>query len=305
MSPTGTIIGGQDKVALQFDDFELDAIPRLLTKLGFKKPPNLRDGRVTVIWTYPPGFDNEGNRLSPNSVSIDPPSQYVRSWLEVKRHAIRALMERRVTVPEVAGIGGFEFFPQDRNLVRRIVGEVNSTVTTSLTEDRDPFEQEEMDRPGRHDRPVSEILEQLAAYANNRAVQLPEELDREKQIQKVFAKICFPKTYAGFLHREGIGAPVLQDGNHRYPLSHAASGEQVILEYITRLTYRGSIQRSIVLVDEPEVHLHPKWIRQLYLALPQIGQDNQFIMTTHSDELRKRAAAANFLIELGSLEGEK
>jgi hypothetical protein len=37
------------------------------------------------------------------------------------------------------------------------------------------------------------------------------------------------------------------------------------------------------------------------LALPHIGHQNQFILTTHSDELRRRASADNAIIELGSL----
>ena len=159
--------------------------------------------------------------------------------------------------------------------------------------------------PGRHDRSIADILEQLAEYTRNRDDPLPEEQNREEQIKKAFATVCQPKKYVGFLYRDGFGAPILEDGNQRYPLSHAASGEQVILEYITRMIYRGTMQRSIILIDEPEVHLHPRWIRQLYLALPRIGASNQFIMTTHSEELRRRAAAENCLRELpGSLNGD-
>jgi predicted ATP-dependent endonuclease of OLD family len=54
--------------------------------------------------------------------------------------------------------------------------------------------------------------------------------------------------------------------------------------------------------DEPEIHLHPSWIRQLYLALPKIGDDNQYVLTTHSPELRQRAVSNHALIDLGELD---
>ena len=116
--------------------------------------------------------------------------------------------------------------------------------------------------------------------------------------------MCSPKRYLGYLYREENpkGAPILEDGGLPYPNSHAASGEQVILEYATRMNYPTPLDRSIILIDEPEIHLHPSWIRQLYLALPKMGDDNQYLLTTHSAELRQRAAADNALIDLGDLD---
>jgi predicted ATP-dependent endonuclease of OLD family len=78
----------------------------------------------------------------------------------------------------------------------------------------------------------------------------------------------------------------------------ASSGEQVIIEYLTRLTYPDPLNRSLILIDEPEVHLHPAWIRSLYLAFPKMGSDNQFLATTHSPELRALAAEDGALFQL-------
>lgn len=64
------------------------------------------------------------------------------------------------------------------------------------------------------------------------------------------------------LHGNGY----LKDNESTYPLHMAASGEQVIIEYLARLTYPSPMNHSIILIDEPEIHLHPAWIRQLYLA---------------------------------------
>lgn len=99
-----------------------------------------------------------------------------------------------------------------------------------------------------------------------------------------------------------VGAPYFKDGDSIYPLDMAASGEQIIIEYLTRLTYPSPMNRSLILIDEPEVHLHPGWIRQLYRALPQIGKDNQYILTTHSLELRAMAAEDGVLVDMGEME---
>ena len=79
----------------------------------------------------------------------------------------------------------------------------------------------------------------------------------------------------------------------------------MILEYILELCRFGPLNRSIILIDEPEVHLHPLWLRRFYLSLPKFGDDNQFVLTTHSPELRQRASSDNSLIELGTLEDGK
>lgn len=292
-------------VTLEFDQVEQDAVIYLAQKVNVSAPPKLSDGRLTVHWKYPPGFDRDGQRYMWWNSSVEPSLPSVRFWLQAKRTAIRALYEHVISLEEASKIGGFEFFPQDRNLLRRVVGERSTEDDPRSERDEDGSDDDDdLYRPGRHDRPVADILEQLAEYTRNREDSLPKEQDREDQIRKAFATVCHPKTYVGFLYRDGIGAPVFEDGKQRYPLSHAASGEQVILEYITRMIYRGTMQRSVVLIDEPEVHLHPKWIRQLYLALPRLGTSNQFIMTTHSEELRRRASAENCLTELGSLNGD-
>ena len=306
--PTTTQTGWTDRppestveVELQFSAEEQEIIPEVMKRLKKKPPPALPDGRIVVTWRHPPGYDADGKTRNWWNADVSPHQDEVRSWLMAKACAIGAWKDLGLDL--VAEVGGFEFFPQDRNLLLRVVGEADREVAPqrNAAESEEVQEDETTERRGRHDRPVSDILESLAAYARSRPDTLPDEWNREKQIQQIFNRVCFPKEYLGIKYRDGIPSPVLRDGPHLYPLSNAASGEQVILEYITRLVYRGQIQRSIILIDEPEIHLHPRWIRQLYLALPQIGHENQFILTTHSDELRRRASADNAIIELGSL----
>ena len=44
-----------------------------------------------------------------------------------------------------------------------------------------------------------------------------------------------------------------------------------------------NINNSIILIDEVGLHLHPPLQQALIRALPKLGKNNQFIVTTHSD----------------------
>lgn len=49
---------------------------------------------------------------------------------------------------------------------------------------------------------------------------------------------------------------------------------------------KNRIHRSIVLIDELELHLHPLWQSRLHQSLGELGVDNQVFFTTHSTHLR-------------------
>jgi predicted ATP-binding protein involved in virulence len=60
-----------------------------------------------------------------------------------------------------------------------------------------------------------------------------------------------------------------------------ASGEQAIFPLLYEFV-RLDIAKSVVLIDELELHLHPPQQQALLSALRRIGPDCQFIITTHS-----------------------
>jgi predicted ATP-dependent endonuclease of OLD family len=47
----------------------------------------------------------------------------------------------------------------------------------------------------------------------------------------------------------------------------------------------GADAPPISFVDEMELHLHPPLQQALVRALPKLGRNNQFIITTHSDDV--------------------
>jgi hypothetical protein len=78
-------------------------------------------------------------------------------------------------------------------------------------------------------------------------------------------------------------------------------GQQQVLRLVTNLAaFRAT--RSVILIDEVELHLHPSWQRKiLHFMRKGGGDDNQLIITTHS------ASIADYLhpdeiVELGDLD---
>ncbi|MEG4025494.1 AAA family ATPase [Microcoleus sp. S13C4] len=71
--------------------------------------------------------------------------------------------------------------------------------------------------------------------------------------------------------------------NTRFSLHQASSGEKEILNFLLGI-FAFNIKNGLIIVDEPEVHLHPKWqslLLDLFFDLANLTQ-NQFIFSTHS-----------------------
>ncbi len=72
------------------------------------------------------------------------------------------------------------------------------------------------------------------------------------------------------------------DGNSQYELSEMSAGERAIFPILVDFANL-RINNSIIIIDEIELHLHPPLQQSFYSALPFLGKNNQFIITTHSD----------------------
>ena len=109
-----------------------------------------------------------------------------------------------------------------------------------------------------------------------------EDFDRLKWL---YERVCHPHTIGELYNTEhGLDMEFRSDRG-RYYYDGLSSGQQMILLMLLQFATR-RIHRSIVLIDELELHLHPLWQDRLYAALPSLGDDNQYIFTTHSTHLR-------------------
>jgi hypothetical protein len=102
----------------------------------------------------------------------------------------------------------------------------------------------------------------------------------------------FPGTrFVGIMPRGGVIAPKANDfyflidrDGRVYDLAEMSSGEQAVFPLVYEFV-RLDIKRSVVLIDELELHLHPPEQQRLLAALPRIGPDCQFLISTHSEFL--------------------
>ncbi|MFY0579234.1 AAA family ATPase [Cystobacter fuscus] len=77
---------------------------------------------------------------------------------------------------------------------------------------------------------------------------------------------------------------LLERNGRVYDLAEMSSGEQAVFPLLYEFV-RLDISRSVVLIDELELHLHPPQQQALISALRRIGPDCQFIVTSHSPYL--------------------
>ncbi len=111
------------------------------------------------------------------------------------------------------------------------------------------------------------------------------------QLEQRFAKL-FPGTKFVGVEPRAVGrAPsaadayvLLERDGKVYDLAEMSSGEQSVFPLLYEFV-RLDIARSVVLIDELELHLHPPQQQALIAALRSIGPDCQFILTTHSPYL--------------------
>ncbi len=89
----------------------------------------------------------------------------------------------------------------------------------------------------------------------------------------------------------GLSFPVETKGGTRHDLDDLSAGEKEILYGYLRI--RNSAPRfSIILIDEPELHLNPRLIRglpQFYRKNLGLALENQIWLVTHSDALLREA----------------
>ncbi len=116
------------------------------------------------------------------------------------------------------------------------------------------------------------------------------EFDFYEKLESIFKKVFPGRSFVGSTPRfdiyEKASAPdfFLYDGYHQYELAGMSAGERAIFPILMDFA-RWNINNSIIIIDELELHLHPPLQQTLVRTLSQMGHNNQFIFTSHSDSV--------------------
>ncbi len=145
------------------------------------------------------------------------------------------------------------------------------------------------------------------------------ELRNFQEGRKIIEYETFKRTVTQFI--EGVEGKKIQgkiyfaadmwtliyfDGKNRLPLYSLSSGYQSILCMIMELAYRAALLNpsmsdyksveGVVLIDEIDTHLHPKWQWRIMDALCSLFPKVQFIVATHSPMIISSAENARLLL---------
>jgi len=75
----------------------------------------------------------------------------------------------------------------------------------------------------------------------------------------------------------------LKKDGREFLLTQASSGEKEIINFLIGI-FAFNIRNGLIIIDEPDLHLHPQWQRLLIDLFIELSHktDNQFIIATHS-----------------------
>lgn len=118
----------------------------------------------------------------------------------------------------------------------------------------------------------------------------PEQRDFYLSLETTYKAIFPRRSFEGSVPQTEVGQVLgephfyLYDGKKQYELSEMSGGERAVFPLIFDFA-NWEIHNSVILIDEIELHLHPPMQQGLLRALKHLGQNNQFIITTHSDAI--------------------
>lgn len=120
----------------------------------------------------------------------------------------------------------------------------------------------------------------------------PGQKDLYAEIEQAYRTVFPERSFEGPVPREEIDDILsepwfyLYDGRNQYEISEMSGGERATFPMLMDFA-SWNIHNSVILIDEIELHLHPPMQQALLRALPKLGKNNQFIITTHSDYIEQ------------------
>jgi hypothetical protein len=138
---------------------------------------------------------------------------------------------------------------------------------------------------------ISRFLLDLTAEAGERA----EEMAR---FERAFSALCPTRSFAGTRRVGSVRAPMFRGrSGDEVELARLSQSEQQAVLFAATATMVG-LSHSLVLVDEPELHVGSDRAAAFVDALAALGEDNQLIVATGSREI-VAAAPPGSIIRLG------
>jgi hypothetical protein len=181
-----------------------------------------------------------------------------------------------------SGVGRFEYFPCNRQLERRPGQALEALSPLRLTRRSDKYAgiEQALLRLA-----VADGLAALARIESDGILLKGDQRDSLAGYRAAIAALCPRLRLTGveLADSEAFVWFERDDGAtvELYGLSHGE--QQGVLFALTYMVY--SLRRSLVLIDEPELHIHPGARLRFLNALAGLGEGNQIIAATSASEL--------------------
>jgi predicted ATPase len=263
---------------LQFTDDEFVATRELFSHASDETVvPDVRE--VTLTWRYP----DPDHRSSFGFADTDPETGW--TLLKGRVRVAKLLPSGKVTWDWFKRVGGIFTFDQQRTGQGKTIRQDLWNISQAASVDSD----ETMPSMKRAMDPRTMLL-QLALKAQKPPPDLPN-LHEFKTIQEHFARLSAPRQILGAV-RDEFDTPDLRfsDGMNEYGYDGVSAGEEMLLLFLIRLASE-HVHRSILLIDEVELHQGRGLQEALLTQLPKFGESNQVIATTQSPILLDTAPA--------------
>lgn len=98
------------------------------------------------------------------------------------------------------------------------------------------------------------------------------------------------------ISQDGRNIPIFKNSaGEKFDINELSSGEKQL--FLRTLAIKMlNPENSIILIDEPELSLHPKWQQQIVDVYKKIGKNNQIIIATHSPHILGSVKKENIIL---------
>ncbi|MGL5277764.1 MAG: AAA family ATPase [Cetobacterium sp.] len=156
---------------------------------------------------------------------------------------------------------------------------------------------------------ISNIASYIATrvtYISNTEEDLTGKEVREKvakEINNIFSILDLDIKLQG-LSRDERSMPIFSNSTgEEFDINELSSGEKQL--FVRTLAIKMlEPENSIILIDEPELSLHPKWQQKILEVYKKIGKNNQIIVATHSPHILGSVPKENLIILTRDENGE-
>ena len=151
----------------------------------------------------------------------------------------------------------------------------------------------------------SELMEDIPSYIatrRNYLATIEEDLTMKEitnkvvnEINSIFSILELDVKLKGFSKDEKTMPIFENSAGEEFDINDLSSGEKQL--FLRTLSIKMlEPKNSIILIDEPELSLHPKWQQRIIEVYKKIGENNQIIIATHSPHILGSVSSENIFI---------